>query len=293
MNNNPLFSIILVVKNGMPYIEEALRSLENINFSDYEVIVQDGASTDGTLEVLEKFSQLPLDIVSEKDAGVGDGANKALSRCRGKYIGSIDADNLLDPNVLKKAKAVFQSDPELAAIYFYVRMISHDGKPAHAFKPCNFSLEKLMSAELVPPFSTSFFSRERCGDQLKFDSRIPTCPDFDLWLRLSGLKIKCVNEIMGYTRMSEKSMTCRAESYIQFCDDKIFALDKFLSHKGKNSYLREHRNKSAAGIYLWAAEAIYHIEGRSELCLKFFNKAKKLAPKYSWTKQFEGDYLKK
>lgn len=287
----PRLSIILCVKNGMPYLRDALGSMAAQTYRDYEIIVQDSVSTDSTLETLAEFPDLPLKIISAPDTGIGDAYNKALSRCTGEIIGSIDSDNLLAPNALERAADVFSNQPDLAALYFHVRMISEQGEHLHAFQPGNFDLEKFLAAELVPPFSTSFFNRSLCGDRLFFDPALKTCADFDLWLRLSDVRVECVDEILGFTRISDASMTCRPETYSQYCKDKTFALSRFLKSHPKGKPLSQKANQYQAGIYLWAALAVWHMEGLTDYCISFYEKAKSLSPDYWWTKDFEENYL--
>jgi len=260
----------------MPYLPEALTSLSNQNHNNFEIIVQDSQSTDETLITLDKFSHLPLNIVSEKDNGIGDGYDKALSRCNGDIIGSIDADNILMPNALKIVAEQFEKDPSLAVLYSPVQMLTSSGEYAHMFYPSAFILEDLLSAKLVPPFSTSFFSKIHCGRNLIFDKSLNTCADFNLWLMLSNLNISCIDEVLGGTRMSEKSMTCDPNSYEQFCNDKIFALDRFLNAKAELTKQPNQRNKYVAGIYIWAAESLFYMEGLSERTNHFYHLAKKL-----------------
>ena len=81
----------------MPYVREAIASLENQTYRNFEVIVQDGASRDGTANFLETLTFTRRDVVSEPDAGIGDAFNRAFGRCAGDIVGSLDSDNLLEP----------------------------------------------------------------------------------------------------------------------------------------------------------------------------------------------------
>src|SRR4051812_31760457 len=101
----PLVSLILCVKNGMPYLPDALASVAGQSHRNIELVVQDAESNDGTLEALAAVSnRLPVvDVVSEPDAGIGDAYNRAIARCRGEIVGSIDADNVLMPDAVEQA----------------------------------------------------------------------------------------------------------------------------------------------------------------------------------------------
>ena len=123
----PRVSLVLTVKNGMPYLPEAIDSLRAQRHRDFELIVQDGGSTDGTLPYLRGISDFPISIVSEPDSGIGEARSRAYARCRTDLVGSIDADNLLGPDALSTAVAIFRQHPEAAAVYGAVEMINPDG----------------------------------------------------------------------------------------------------------------------------------------------------------------------
>src|SRR5262249_24903502 len=101
--SQPRVSLILCVKNGMPYLRDAPPSAAAQTCRDFELVVQDGASTDGSLELLRSATGLPeVSLVSAPDAGLGDGCNRAIRRCRGDIVGTIDADNLLEPDAVAR-----------------------------------------------------------------------------------------------------------------------------------------------------------------------------------------------
>ena len=96
---NFLISLILTVKNGMPYLPEAINSLRNQTYKNFELIVQDGASSDGSFEYLKGVNDIPgFSLESGPDSGSNEGSNKCFHRAKGDLIGSIDADNILANN---------------------------------------------------------------------------------------------------------------------------------------------------------------------------------------------------
>ena len=99
---SPHVSMIMLVKNGMPYLPEALESVARHDYGDFELVIQDGASTDETVEVLERYCHDPrlrgrAGFESKPDAHIPEARARALSRCRGAIIGALDSDNLLEP----------------------------------------------------------------------------------------------------------------------------------------------------------------------------------------------------
>lgn len=271
----PLVSVVVCTKNGMPYVREAMASLERQTYRQFEVVIQDAASDDGTREFLECLQFERLDFVSEPDGGIGDAYNRAFARCSGEIVTSLDADNLLEPDALGKAVSVYRRHPRAAAFYGGVRLISVDCSSNRTLVPQAFSLAALMRCELVPPFSTSFFSRRVCGVELRCDASLTTCADFDLWLRLADHEIVRTTHVLGRTRLSSKSMSRDPLRYEQFCRDKLTALDRFIASRPG---LEAERNAAIAGIYCWAAESVLEIEGAGVRFESFVDRAAALSP---------------
>jgi glycosyltransferase involved in cell wall biosynthesis len=257
----PHVSLILCVKDGMPYLPDALASVSAQTYRDFELVVQDGASTDGSLDVLEALDVPAVDLVSEADGGIGDAYNRAVRRCTGAIVGTIDSDNVLEPDALERAVA-FLEDATFAAAYGGSNMIDAAGTVLYPWMPDEPNLLRLLACELVPPFAVAFFDREVCGDELRFDPALKTCADFDLWLRLWHMPIARMPYILGGTRLTTASMTRRTETYDQYIADKRAALDRYLGQFEPSPLLDAVRAHAEAGIHLWSAESVYDIEGR-------------------------------
>ena len=129
----------------------------------------------------------------------------------------------------------------------------------------------------VPPFSTAFFSRNRCGAELRCDPSLMTCADYDLWLRISHLELVSTPIVLGRTRISGSSMTCNPEHYEGFCRDKLAALDRHLENRGS---AETERAAAVAGIHCWAAESLFALEGPSARCRSMLQRALAAVPDY-------------
>ena len=269
----PIISIILTVRNGMPYLPQAINSLRGQEYRDFELIVQDCLSTDGSLEYLRGIDDIQISIESAQDSGIGEAWKRAFQRCRGKIIGSIDSDNLLKPNALSTVVLLLQEHPAAAAVYGGVEMINEDGTTSSTFVPAAFDVLKLISCELVPPWSTAFFSRPACGSHLFFDESLPVCADFDVWLRISHLPILQTDQVLGSTRLSNKSMSCRAESYDLFCEAKIHALEGYVSRIVERQLATASLRLGIVGIYCWAAESLQRLGASRSSVGKFIDLA--------------------
>ena len=258
----PRVSLILCVKNGLPFLSEALASVAAQTYRDFEVVVQDAGSTDGSLDVLERAVGIPqIDIVSEPDGGIGDAYNRAVRRCTSAIVGTIDSDNVLEPDALERIVPFFRAQPSIAATYGGSNMLNGEGEILNPWIPPQPNLLRLLTCELVPPFAASFFNRDVCGNELRFDPSLKTCADFDLWLRLFHLPISRMPHVLAGTRLSEASMTRRPENYDQYIADKTSALERYLSGFEQSHLVDAVRDHALAGIHLWSAESVFNLEG--------------------------------
>jgi glycosyltransferase involved in cell wall biosynthesis len=126
----PIFSIITVVYNGETLIDLTMQSVLNQSFTQYEYILIDGLSKDGTIEVIKRYSeQHPLSIqwISEKDNGLYDAMNKGLSMAKGRFILFLNAgDALFDSDVLTKMAA--QITPKTDVLYGETMLVDDSRK---------------------------------------------------------------------------------------------------------------------------------------------------------------------
>ena len=110
------FSVITVCFNAGDKLKNTLENILSEDFDDYEIIVKDGLSTDGSLELIPKDEKIK--VFSEKDSGIYDAMNKAVERASGEYVIFMNCgDEFYDKDVLKKTSA-FIKDNDGARIYY-------------------------------------------------------------------------------------------------------------------------------------------------------------------------------
>lgn len=114
---SPLFSIVTATYNSMKDLPALQSSLDSQTFSDFEWIVQDGASSDGTVEFLSSVSRPYLSYSSESDRGIYDAFNRSLERVHGRFVLFLGSDDYLaTPTVLAELAAAISAASEEPAI---------------------------------------------------------------------------------------------------------------------------------------------------------------------------------
>jgi len=108
--DKPLISIITVVYNGENHLEETILSVINQTYDNVEYIIIDGGSTDGTLQIINKYDDKIDYWISEKDEGISDAFNKGIQYACGKIIGLINADDWYEIEALSSVVKVFSEN---------------------------------------------------------------------------------------------------------------------------------------------------------------------------------------
>jgi glycosyltransferase involved in cell wall biosynthesis len=107
VKDRPFLSIITITYNSEKFLEQTIKSVINQGISDIEYIIIDGGSTDGTIDIINKYSNFISYWISEKDNGIYDAINKGIRASNGKYIGIINSDDWYEDGVFAKIEQIF------------------------------------------------------------------------------------------------------------------------------------------------------------------------------------------
>jgi glycosyltransferase involved in cell wall biosynthesis len=104
MNDSPLFTVVTVVYNGEKHLAQAIKSVVEQGFKDFEYIIIDGGSVDGSLDIIRRYEDRIDGWVSESDKGIFDAMNKGIAKSTGRFIGFLNADDWYEPDMLERMK---------------------------------------------------------------------------------------------------------------------------------------------------------------------------------------------
>lgn len=136
-STTPFFSIIIPMFNTEKYIGECLDSIMMQNFSDYEVIVVDDGSTDGSCEIVSRYikGKLNINLLKQKNSGVSAARNLGIEKARGKYIIFVDSDDFLVNESLEFLKNTLLENNDLDMLFFNYYEVGSKKMNKHIFRP--------------------------------------------------------------------------------------------------------------------------------------------------------------
>jgi glycosyltransferase involved in cell wall biosynthesis len=177
-------SIITVVWNNKETIKDAIDSVLSQTYKKIEYIIIDGASTDGTVKIIQSYGDKITKFVSQKDKGLYDAMNKGINLATGDIVGILNSDDVyLDINVIQNVIDVFEKkkvDSAYGDLYYVDE--NNLSKVSRYWKSSDF-VQGSFSKGWHPPHPTFFVKKEIYNKYGIFDDNNKISADFELMLR--------------------------------------------------------------------------------------------------------------
>lgn len=185
----PSLSVLMPVFNSEQFVAEAIKSVLNQSFKDFEFLILDDCSADKSFKIINDFEKKDPRIKvykNEKNLGVVESRNKLINLSKGKYIAWLDSDDIALPNRFEEEIKFLESHPEIGMVGAYPIIIDENGRETGKW-PFETDPKKL-KIELFfhsPFLSSSVVIRKSCLPKDFYDSRFPVAEDFDLYSKIS------------------------------------------------------------------------------------------------------------
>jgi len=207
MEQEPLVSIVTPSFNSARYIEWTIQSVISQDYPRIEYIVMDGASTDGTLSILQRYSDR-LQYVSAPDGGVVDAINKGFDRSQGRIVAWLSADDEYLPGAVGTAVRQFLKHPETAVLYGEGAWIDGQGREMGPYPTTSPYRPQMLEQECGICQPAVFMRREAVEGVGRLDPALHFAFDYDLWIRLAAkYPFLAVPERMALSRMHRENKT--------------------------------------------------------------------------------------
>lgn len=179
-----LVSIITPSYNQASYLEETILSVLNQDYPRIEYVVVDGASTDGSVEIIKKYESRFAWWVSEKDRGQADAINKGIARATGDIVAWLNSDDYYLQGAVSAAVKVFEEHPDVVLVYGNMLAVDEDGRTFNTLNYKQLTIEDLLCFQIIgqPAVFMRRFALQKTNG---LDSTFHFLLDHLLWLQIA------------------------------------------------------------------------------------------------------------
>lgn len=216
MSEPPKVTVVIPVYNREKYVGDAIASILAQTFTDFELLVIDDGSTDGSQEVVRSYCDPRVRLVcNEINQGIPKTRNTGIRLARGEYLAFLDSDDRACPKRLMKQVAFLDGHPDYVAVGAWIEWIDEEGRPLGRIKRKPVSPEEIAAQRLFRSGLENSASMARTvvlrnyGHQEQYD----ICEDFDLWSRIAAQhKLATLPEVLGRRRTHSGQIMLRKAS---------------------------------------------------------------------------------
>ena len=187
MSPTPAVSVLMGVRDGAPWVSEAVESVLAQTDGDLEMIVIDDGSADATPDLLAAFRDERLRVERQARAGLTPSLNRAWRLARAPLLARLDADDLALPARIERQRSFLAAHPEVGLIGTGAREVRADGSEVAIVSPP--SDDEAIRRSLIrrnPFVHSSVMMRRELVEQLGgYDESLAVAQDYDLWMRMS------------------------------------------------------------------------------------------------------------
>ncbi|HEY9826962.1 MAG TPA: glycosyltransferase family A protein, partial [Stenomitos sp.] len=201
----PKVSIVIPAYNAMQYLPETLTNALQQTYDDYEVIIVNDGSTDGTGEWVTHFNHPKVSLITQENQGLSGARNTGILHAKGEYIALLDADDLWHPSKLAKQVELLDASPNAGLIYTWTALVDEHGQPTGRFFSAQDEgkvWERLLEFNMVGCGSVPLIRRACFEEVGNFDRNLRSfVEDWDLWLRMAKrYDFRLIKEPLVYYR---------------------------------------------------------------------------------------------
>jgi glycosyltransferase involved in cell wall biosynthesis len=205
---NPLVTVYITNYNYGQYLEEAILSVLDQNFQDFELLIIDDGSTDNSMEIIKRFEKLQhVFAILQQNRGLTVSNNVALKMARGKYFMRLDADDFLDPHCLEVMVSTMEKEITLTLIFPDYYEVDESGEIINQVRRHDFKKEVTLLDQ--PAHGACSMIRTKALIEVGgYDESFDRQDGYDLWLKLiDSYQVRNINLPLFYYRKHTNSLS--------------------------------------------------------------------------------------
>lgn len=290
-------SLVTACLNAGKTIERTLRSIEAQCYPALEYIIVDGGSTDGTLDIVERYRHIVTKVVSEKDKNVADAINKGFRGARGEIYCYLNADDCFEPGAFEVVARAFAEDPSVDVVTGGCRRVFADGSEVVTQVPERFQSVMSLRNDIEQP--STFWRASAHHKAGELDDTFYLAFDWEWWNRLqsTGARFFRISDVLSTYYFTDDNLTSRAGRRVvdemyrvtkRYGPKRIADVYKFLFHAFDmhgfyDVPFREH-TRPKQWLFGGALSVLYRLFGRERISAYNWNWASKQIRDVVWYK---------
>jgi glycosyltransferase involved in cell wall biosynthesis len=253
---SPMVSVIVPTYNREKYIKQAIDSILQQTFTDFELIVVDDGSTDQTAELVQQIPDDRIRYVYRENGGTSEAVNTGISHIRGEYFTKLDSDDLWEDTLLEDLVSSLESNPQVGAVYARAQYIDEAGNKLDRFRgwPMAFP-ENPFKSFLFYDTSvtiTTLIRRSAMDEVGIFDGSNICSEDWDYIIRVAKItKVIYLDKVLGYVRSHSSNKTGGDPKYLyERTWGRVRILDKFFGEPDLPQEIVDFKSDAYDNFYL-------------------------------------------
>lgn len=213
-NENPKVTVLMPVYNAERYLRDAIDSILAQSFTDFELLIINDGSTDGSVEIIASFSDPRIRVVhNNRNLGLVATLNKGIDLARGNYIARMDNDDISLPKRLEEQVACLDADSSLSVVAVKVTLIDELGREIGSWSSDKYGTDTHEICRNLPLVCCiahpGIMARKNVLSSYRYDPAWKNIEDYNLWLRLcaDGYLIGKIDKALLKLRMHEGQTT--------------------------------------------------------------------------------------
>ncbi|WP_238916549.1 glycosyltransferase [Clostridium sp. YIM B02555] len=255
MKQNIAISVVMPVYNAEKYLKESIESILNQTYENFEFIIVNDGSTDDSLNIIKRYSDMDdrIVIIDRENKGLVYTLNEGIDLAKGKYIARMDADDISLPDRFMKEFEFLEKNSEYSMVSTFITAFGngYSDKEMRNFEIIHnkedFEFIDLLCGGFVLCHPTVMIRRVLFQKYGKYDESYLYCEDLELWLRFmkNGVKIKNLSERLLMYRKNDDSKTYKTRD--------VFLTDIIRMKLETIIELNKMKEQSNVSYYIWGA----------------------------------------
>jgi glycosyltransferase involved in cell wall biosynthesis len=273
----PMVSVVIPCYNQAAYLPQAVDSVLAQDYAPLEVLLVDDGSTDGSLEVMQRYRER-CTVIAQANAGQSNAVNRGWVQARGEVLAYLAADDYLLPGAVRRAVQCLQEDPAAVLCYCDYLLVDPAGRVVRQVVTPEYSRRELIMRLVCAPGPGAFLRRaafERAGP---WNEQLRQIPDFELWLRLSAEgDFRRIGETLAAYRVHDHSQSFAPVAPAR-ADEAISVMEDYFRVGRAPIDCMRGRDEALSSARIIAAR-LHLRSGRYREALRLLGRALRLAPR--------------